>query len=143
MVGVLILTHGGMAEELLAAGRTIMGPLEDFQALTLNWDDGLEAAEEKLEDAVQKLDKGEGVLILTDIFGGTPSNVAMKLLNPGSLQVVSGVNLPMVVRLACLRSSGTHMPVNELALWIQKKGRASICTAEAAPRPVNNIADCK
>ncbi len=135
MVGILILTHGRMAEELLIAGRTIMGELNGFAALTLEWDDSLETARAKVEESLSRLDQGEGVLILTDIFGGTPFNVAMKLMVPGTVEVVSGVNLPMVVRLACLSASSTEMPVNDMAVWIQGKGRASICTGDSLPRP--------
>lgn len=135
MVGILILTHGRMAEELLIAGRTIMGELKGFAALTLEWDDSLEIARAKVEEALRRLDDGEGVLILTDIFGGTPFNVAMKLIVPGRVEVVSGVNLPMVVRLACLSASSTEMPVKDMAVWIQEKGRASICTGDSLPRP--------
>lgn len=135
MVGILILTHGRMAEELLIAGKTIMGELKGFAALTLEWDDSLEIARTKVEAALSGLDEGDGVLILTDIFGGTPSNVAMKLMVPGTIEVVSGVNLPMVVRLACLSASSTEMPVKEMAVWIQEKGRASICTGDSLPRP--------
>ena len=135
MVAILILTHGRMAEELLIAGRTIMGELNGFEALTLDWDDSLDAARTKVEGALGRIDRGEGVLILTDIFGGTPSNVATKLMVPGRIEVVSGVYLPMVVRLACLSASSTDMPVHEMAVWIQDKGRASICTGDSFPRP--------
>lgn len=142
MVRVLILTHGRMADELLSAGRTIMGNLEGFEALTLDWSDGLDAAESKVAEAVAALDQGSGVLILTDIYGGTPSNVALKLVAPGKVQVVSGVNLPMVVRLACLNASSTAMPLGEMAAWIEAKGKASICSCDTAPRPGRKISDC-
>lgn len=142
MVGVLILTHGRMAEELLIAGNTIMGEMDRFEALTLDWNDGLEAAQSKVEAALLRLDNGSGVLILTDIFGGTPSNVAMKLMEPGKIEVVSGVNLPMVVRLACLSSSSTDMDVTTMATWIQDKGKASICTGDSLPRPGKKKLGC-
>lgn len=142
MVRVLILTHGRMADELLAAGRTIMGSLDGFEALTLDWSDGLDTAEAKVAKAVDALDEGSGVLILTDIYGGTPSNVALKLVAPGKVQVVSGVNLPMVVRLACLNTSSTTMTLSEMATWIEAKGKASICTGDTAPRPGKKISDC-
>lgn len=142
MVRVLILTHGRMADELLSAGRTIMGNLDGFEALTLEWGDGLDAAEAKVQAAVEQLDAGSGVLILTDIFGGTPSNVALKLMGTGNVQVVSGVNLPMVVRLACLSTSSNEMPLGDMATWIQEKGKASICTGDAVPRPGKKMNDC-
>lgn len=133
MVGVLILTHGRMAAELLAAARKIAGDLEQFEALTLDWADGVDQAQEKVAAAIARLDSGEGVLVLTDIFGGTPSNIAMKLMVPGEVEVVSGVNLPMVVRLGCLHVGG--MPLSEMTVWIQEKGRTSICTSQSIPRP--------
>ncbi|MEM9553240.1 MAG: PTS sugar transporter subunit IIA [Acidobacteriota bacterium] len=136
MVGILILTHGRMAEELLAAANNITGGMELSEALALDWADGLEAAETKVAAAVERLDAGSGVLILTDIFGGTPSNVAMRFLEPGAVDIVSGVNLPMVVRLGCLRA--TEMPLEELSAWIQEKGRSAICAGSSVPRPNRN-----
>ena len=130
MIGILILTHGGMADELLAAARRITGDLEGFEALSLDWDASLEDATEKVRIAVQDADQGDGVLILTDIFGGTPSNVAMKQRLEGRVEVVSGVNLPMVVRLGCLLSSQSDpMPLDEMTLWIEGKGQSSICSS--------------
>lgn len=133
MVGVLILTHGPMAAELLAAAKKIAGELEHFEALTLDWAEGVDPARHKVGAAIDRLDLGEGVLVLTDIFGGTPSNIAMSLAEPGRVEVISGVNLPMVVRLGCLHTAS--MPISELTTWIQGKARASICTSQTLPRP--------
>lgn len=131
MVGVLILTHGGLAEELLAAARKISGPLKRFEALPLEWTDGLDEAHRKVEEALGRLDEGDGVLVLVDIFGGTPSNAAMGFVEDGRVEVISGVNLPMVVRLGCLGLA--EMPLDELADWIRKKGKDSICCGSATP----------
>lgn len=131
MVGVLILTHGGLAEELLAAARKISGPLERFEALPLEWSDGLDEAHQKVGEALARLDTGDGVLILVDIFGGTPSNAAMAYVEDGSVDVLAGVNLPMVVRLGCLGLA--EMPLDELTSWIRKKGRDSICRGSQTP----------
>lgn len=134
MVGVLILTHGNLARELLASARKIAGDLESFEALALSWTDGIEKAQEKVAEALARLDAAEaGILILTDIFGGTPSNIAMAFRDPGRVEVVSGVNLPMVVRLGCLRNDG--MPVEEIATWIREKGQSSIYCSSELPRP--------
>ena len=135
MVGILILTHGRMAIELLAAASKIAGELERFEALTLDWDEAVEEARRKVEASVERLDSGDGVLILTDIFGGTPSNIAMQLAEPDRVEVVSGVNLPMVVRLGCQRSSWPAMPLDEMTSWIEDKGKSSICSSRSAVRP--------
>ena len=125
MVGILILTHGDLARELLAAARKIAGELDNFEALPLSWTDGIEKARERVGLAIQRLDRGRGVLILTDIFGGTPTNIAMIFRQPGRVEVISGVNLPMVVRLGCRMSDG--MLLGEMASWIRDKGKKSIC----------------
>lgn len=134
MVGVLILTHGNLARELLASAHKIAGDLESFEALSLSWTDGIDTAQDKVAEAVARLGApGAGVLILTDIFGGTPSNIAMAFRDPGRVEVVSGVNLPMVVRLGCLRNDG--MTIEEVAAWIREKGQSSIHCSSELPRP--------
>jgi PTS system mannose-specific IIA component len=125
MVGILILSHGSLAEELLASARVISGDLPDFAALTLGWHDSVDEARRKVGALLPTLDHGEGVLILTDMYGSTPFNVALGFRQAGKVEVVSGVNLPMVVRLGCLTSKA--MPVSEMASWIRDKGRSSIC----------------
>lgn len=127
MIGTLILSHGNLADELLTAARTIAGGLDGFRAVSLDWSDGFDEAQTKIRDALAVLDRGEGVLILTDMFGGTPCNVALTFLEPEKVEIVTGVNLPMVVRLACL--GNREMPVQEVAAWLRDKGRSSICLA--------------
>lgn len=133
MIGVLIVTHGALADELLAAARTIAAEeLPSFRALSLDWKVGLEEARERISRAASEIDEGSGVIVLTDMFGDTPSNAAFSLAREGSLEVVTGVNLPMVVRLGC---AGVGMlPLRELARAIELKGRRSICRAEAPRR---------
>lgn len=133
MVGVLILTHGGLAPELLASARRVVGrDLEHFVALALDWSDGIDEGVKKVEVELRELDTGSGVLILTDIFGGTPSNIAARFRDPGQVEVVSGVNLPMAVRLGCL--GARSLAVGELAAWIRDKGKSSICWSGDLPR---------
>ncbi|MFW6012151.1 MAG: PTS sugar transporter subunit IIA [Acidobacteriota bacterium] len=127
MIGTLILSHGSLADELLAAARTIAGGLDGFRAVSLDWSDGFDEAQTKIREALAVLDQGEGVLILTDMFGGTPCNVALTFLQPGKVEIVTGVNLPMVVRLACL--GNREMPIQDVAAWLRDKGRSSICLA--------------
>ncbi len=136
MVGVLILTHGRLAPELLAAARVISGNLETFEALPLEWSDSFEEAHGKVETVLGRLDADQGTLIFTDILGGTPFNVAMTFREPGRVEVVSGVNLPMVVRLGCLLKD--DMPLAELTRWIRDKGRSSICSSSELPRAESN-----
>ena len=131
MIGVLIVSHGRMAAELLAAAQTIAGELPRFRALALDWSVGFEEARQRIATAASEIEDGSGVLVLTDMFGDTPSNAAVSLHRPGRLEVVSGVNLPMVVRLGCTRAA-TSPDLAEVARWLELKGRRSIRRAEAA-----------
>jgi PTS system mannose-specific IIA component len=126
-IPVLIVTHGGLAGELLAAARVIAGELPGFEALALDWSEDLEAARQRVGERVATLDRGDGVLVLTDMYGDTPYNAAASWARSRRVEVVTGVNLPMVVRLGCLRDS--HAGLEELARWLEVKGRRSICRA--------------
>jgi PTS system mannose-specific IIA component len=128
MIGTLILTHGGVARELLATVEKIAGSQERFEAVSLGWDDDCDTAEVKISEAIRRVDGGDGVLILTDTYGGTPCNLALHFRQAGKVEVLSGVNLPMVMRLAC---NGNRRPadVTEVAHWLEDKGRQSICIA--------------
>lgn len=126
MIGKLILTHGGLARELLAAAQVISGRLSSFEALSLDWNDSFEEAKAKVRTAIDHLEEGQGVLILTDMYGGTPSNVAVTFLQPGRVEVLSGVNLPMVLRLACQQNE-EPADLAEMARWLQTKGQRSHC----------------
>ena len=126
IVTTLIVTQGGLADELLAAARKIVGGECPLAALSLDWEDSFEAARAKLLRAIDSLSvDGDGLLILTDTYGGTPNNVALTLRQPGRIEVLSGVNLPMVLRLGCLRSE-PGMTLEEMAEWIGERARASI-----------------
>jgi mannose PTS system EIIA component len=134
MIGKLILTHGGLARELLAAAQIISGRLSGFEALSLDWNDTFEEAKAKVRAAIDRLEDGQGVLVLTDMYGGTPSNVAVTFLQPGKVEVLTGVNLPMVLRLACQQ---TEEPTNleGMARWLQGKGQRSLClVSEMQPK---------
>lgn len=128
MIGKLILTHGGLARELLSAASVISGRLDGFEALSLEWNDGFDEARAKVAAALERLDAGQGVLILTDMYGGTPCNIAMTFFQTGKVEVLTGVNLPMVLRLAC-QAEAEEMEVAELARWLQVKGQKSVCLA--------------
>jgi len=126
MIGKLILTHGGLARELLTAAQVISGRLNGFEALSLDWNDTFDEAKAKVRVAIERLDQGQGVLILTDMYGGTPNNVALTFLATGKVEVLAGVNLPMVLRLACQQSEEPQ-DLAEMARWLQGKGQRSLC----------------
>jgi PTS system mannose-specific IIA component len=125
MIGKLILTHGGLARELLSAAQVISGRLAGFEALSLDWNDTFDEARAKVRAALDRLDEGDGVLILTDMYGGTPSNVAVTFLDTRKVEVLTGVNLPMVLRLAC--QAEEPLDLGEMARWLQSKGQRSLC----------------
>lgn len=133
MTAVLLVTHGRLAQEFLAAAETIAGVRPDIRALSLDWNEGIDAARQRIAQAVVELDRGEGVLILTDMYGSTPSNAAISLSVPGRIEVVTGVNLPMVVRMSC--SSILPGTLVETARWLEEKGRRSVCRGIAADSP--------
>lgn len=128
MIGKLILTHGGLARELLSAANVISGRLDGFEALSLDWTEGFDEARGKVSSALERLDTGQGVLILTDMYGGTPCNIAMTFFKAGKVEVLTGVNLPMVLRLAC-QAEADETSVTDLARALQAKGQKSVCLA--------------
>jgi PTS system mannose-specific IIA component len=124
MVQVLIISHGALAAALVETAERIVGELADVRALSLDWEEPREALLARLAQVIASLDQGDGVLVLTDLFGDTPSNLALGLIDSGRVEVVTGVNLPMVLRLACKGSR--PQTLGELATWIQAKGRQGI-----------------
>jgi PTS system mannose-specific IIA component len=132
MYSVLIVSQGHLARELLAGGRKIAGALPSFAALDLGWEDDLETARGKVRRAAERLPSEAGLLILVDLYGGTPCNAALGLLAPGRVEILTGVNLAMVVRLGCVAGQGRT--VEEAAAWLQAKGQSSICRASQMQR---------
>ena len=124
---ILLVTQGNLARELLASAQSIAGGMEDFRALCLDWDDDPDTAREKLRRELEEGDAEGGVLIMTDMFGSTPCNVAMSFHEPGRVEILAGMNLPMVLRLGCLRRMDLNL--EETATWLRDKGRNSICIA--------------
>jgi PTS system mannose-specific IIA component len=126
MVGVLIISHGRLATELLAAAKTIEPALaEQSRAITLEWNLDPEAARAEIARALKELDAGEGVIVLTDMFGGTPTNLSLGFLDPARSEVVTGVNLPMLIKLASTRRQQDH-DLRQLAKVVAEKGQKSI-----------------
>ena len=137
MIGILLVTHGRLAEELRAAALTIQPGLERIVADALEWCETGEDASEKIRRGLELADEGEGAVILTDMFGGTPTNLTLPFLRKDRIEIVTGVNLPMVLKCAALQRSGR--PVTEIAHVAKDRGQRSIYVAsdllaeEAAP----------
>ena len=119
----VIVTHGHLAGELLAAAEMIVGPISHIAAVSIGWHDDVDAARDEVQRAITRVSQGVGVLLLTDMFGGTPTNIASMFLEEGSVEVVTGVNLPMVIKLA---SFSTEEPIAEVARKICEQGRQGI-----------------
>lgn len=128
LVHVVILAQGALAPELVHAAEVVVGEKLPLQPVTLDWQDSFEQAATKTRAALAPLEDGAGILVLTDMQGGTPHNVASRLARAGEVEVVSGVNLPMLVRLGCHGIAGKSVSV--LARWIAGKGRSSIRRSE-------------
>lgn len=111
LIGVVVVTHGQLATELVNAAEMIVGELRSFAAVSIGWQDDPEAAREEIARALARVDSPRGVLVLTDMFGGTPSNLALTYLKEGTVEVISGVNLPMLIKLTSLRSSADLLAV--------------------------------
>ena len=103
MIGMVLVTHGRLAAELLAALEHVVGAQEQTRSVCIGPDDDIEARRQEIVDAAREVDSGDGVILLTDMFGGTPSNLAISTLREGKLDVIAGVNLPMLVKLASVR----------------------------------------
>src|ERR1041384_3091966 len=130
----VIVTHGQLATELLAAAEMIVGPVSHIAAVSIGWHDDVDTAHDEIERAIGRVSAGRGVLILTDMFGGTPTNIAAMFLKDGEVEVVTGVNLPMVIKLATESGAETLATV---AQHVREQGREGIYLAGellSAPR---------
>lgn len=125
-IGGVIISHGQVANELLAAAEAVVGDLTHVTAVSIGWHDDVEIAKEEIQRAIENVSTGSGVLLLTDMFGGTPTNIAAMFLKEGEVEIVTGVNLPMVIRVA---STGSGMTLHELAREVEDQGKESICRA--------------
>ena len=125
-VGGVIVTHGQLASELLAAAEMIVGPVKHITSVSIGWHDDVNMAREEIERAIQRVEEGRGVLILTDMFGGTPTNIASMFLAEDEVEVVTGVNLPMVIKLA---SQQEQESLSEAARRVRNQGQEGIYLA--------------
>ena len=131
MIGALIVTHGTLANELLNAARKIESTVGVIEAVPLEWTDTVDEAREKIRLALERIGEGmgenNGVIIFTDMFGGTPSNISLSFLEKNRVEIITGVNLPMVVKFAMLQQDGKDLTA--LAHVISERGSKSIRVA--------------
>jgi mannose PTS system EIIA component len=126
MIGVLITTHGDLGKELIKAAEMIKGPMRGVLHIPIDQSKGVEEIKKEMMGAIKKLDQGKGVLIMTDLFGGTPSNISLSFMKEGKVEVVTGVNLPMMLKLADVRET---MTLKDFACFIKDYGRNNISLA--------------
>ena len=126
MIGVVVVTHGQLAIELVNAAEMIVGDLPQFTAVSIGWHDDVNDAREEIEQAIERVRAEEGVLLLTDMFGGTPSNLGLTFLEKDRIEVITGVNLPMLIKLAQLPQSQDLLAV---ARQMRDDGRNAIWVA--------------
>lgn len=107
MIGLIVVTHGRLAEEFISATEHVVGPQQNLQAICIGPDDDMEIRRNNIKDAIASVNQGQGVIILTDMFGGTPSNLAISLMEKGKIEVLAGINLPMLIKLASIRESAS------------------------------------
>jgi PTS system mannose-specific IIA component len=105
MIGIVIVTHGRLAAEFIAALEHVVGPQRDIAAICIGPDDDMEQRRQDILQSVKAVDTGDGVVLLTDMFGGTPSNLAISVMDRPKVEVIAGINLPMLIKLASLRST--------------------------------------
>ncbi len=122
----VVISHGQVANELVAAAEAVVGDISHITAVSIGWHDDVEMAQEEIRRAIKKVSSGAGVLLLTDMFGGTPTNIAAMFLKENEVEIVTGVNLPMVVKVA---SNTTDMTLHELAKEVEDQGKEAICRA--------------
>ncbi|OJY63642.1 MAG: PTS fructose transporter subunit IIA [Sphingobium sp. 66-54] len=126
MIGLVLVTHGGLATEFRVAMEHVVGPQEAIETVCIGPDDDMEVRRADIAAAVERVNDGSGVILLTDLFGGTPSNLAISLLDAGRVEVIAGVNLPMLIRLESARRT---MSVTEAVAAAREAGRKYISVA--------------
>ena len=128
MIGLILVTHGRLAEEFIAVMEHVVGPQKQIAAVCMAPDDDMEAKRKEILQKIKDVDSGTGVLLLTDMFGGTPSNLAISITQDKKIESLAGVNLPMLIKLASARQTET---LQQLALSGQEAGRKYIHAASA------------
>ncbi len=128
MIGLVLVTHGRLAEEFIAATEHVVGRQKKRRAICIGPDDDMERRRKDILKAVDDVDDGEGVILLTDMFGGTPSNLAISIMEKANVEVLAGVNLPMLIKLASARHSGS---LCDAVASAQESGRKYITVASS------------
>jgi PTS system mannose-specific IIA component len=123
MIGIVLVTHGRLADEFRSAVEHVMGPQEQMETISIEPQDDIDSRRKEIIAAVKRVNNGSGVAILTDMFGGTPSNLAISVMNEPNIEVVAGINLPMLVKLATVRGEA---PLSEAVTQAQAAGRKYI-----------------
>ncbi len=126
MIGLVLVTHGRLAQEFIAATEHVVGKQTQIIAINIEPDDDMEKRREEIAEAIKKVNKGQGVIILTDMFGGTPSNIAISLMGDKDVEVIAGINLPMMIKLVSIRK---EKPLSEAVMEAQESGRKYINVA--------------
>ena len=126
MIGLVLVTHGHLADEFRLAMEHVVGPQRNVATICIGPDDDMEGRRADIQDCISSVDTGDGVVVVTDMFGGTPSNLAISMMSRPGVEVISGMNLPMLVKLAKVRSSQT---IGECAACAEAAGRKYIATA--------------
>ena len=126
MIGLVLVTHGHLAHEFVAAMEHVVGPQQGVAAICIGADDDMEARRGDIAAALARVDEGEGVILLTDMFGGTPSNLAISCMSRPKVEVLAGINLPMLVKLAKVRS---ECPLADAVSAAQEAGRKYVTIA--------------
>ncbi len=126
MIGLILVTHGRLAEQFVEAMEHVVGVQDAIETVCIGPNDDMEERRADIAGAIDRVDQGAGTIVLTDLFGGTPSNLAISLLDKGSVEVIAGINLPMLIRLAGARES---MSVNDAVEAAQSAGRNYITVA--------------
>ena len=132
-IGGVIVSHGQVANELVAAAEAVVGDLSHITAVSIGWHDDVEMAKDEIQRAITNVSSGNGVLLLTDMFGGTPTNIAAMFLKENEVEIVTGVNLPMVIKLASVTK---EMTLHELAKEVEDQGKEAICRAGILLEPM-------
>ena len=128
MIGLVLVTHGRLADEFLKTLEHIVGDQTGIRTVCIDPDDDMELRHQELLHCVMEVDAGRGVIVLTDMFGGTPSNLAMSILEPDQIEVIAGVNMPMLVKLSCIRGS---LPLEQAVAEASEAGRKYIHVASS------------
>ena len=123
MIGMVLVTHGHLADELISALEHVVGPQPNVTTVCIGPDDDMEQRRAEILDSAAKADEGDGVVLLTDMFGGTPSNLAISVMDKANVEVIAGVNLPMLIKLASVRKTD---PLAEAVERAQEAGRKYI-----------------